>query len=47
MSILFHHYKELTECSKQVEQMMMNRKRSVKVVVQDLPKVEEEEKILC
>ena len=27
MSILFHHYKELMECSKQVEQMM----RGVKV----------------
>src|ERR687886_1153664 len=32
VSILFHHYKELMECSKQVEEMMMRR-----VKVQEAP----------
>ena len=39
VSILFHHYKELMECSKQVEEMMKGR-RSVKIV-HDLPGLRE------
>src|ERR687888_2791770 len=38
MSILLHHYKELTECSKQVERIM--RRRSVRVE-EDLQKIQE------
>jgi hypothetical protein len=42
MSILFDHYKDLMQCSKQVERIREERKRSVKVV-QALSNVEEEQ----
>jgi predicted transcriptional regulator len=41
VAILFHHYKELRECSKQVERMMM-MDRKVKVKIEDLQKIKEE-----
>jgi hypothetical protein len=44
ISILFHHYKELTKCSKQVEDMMMRMRTRKRVKLEeDLQKVVEEE----